>query len=120
MIKRFLNKRTFIKLIFIFCYLGIISVLYYFRVPCVIDYLFHIPCPGCGMTRAVISAINFDFIAAFGFHPMFWSVPVIFLYLIADGNLFGKKAEKIIIFSILSGFLINWIVKIVPIVSAWF
>ncbi|MGN1169664.1 MAG: DUF2752 domain-containing protein [Acutalibacteraceae bacterium] len=118
--KCFFNKRTFINLIFIFCYLGVISVLYYFRVPCVFDYLFHIPCPGCGMTRAVISAINFDFVTAFRYHPMFWSLPVIFLYLIADGNLFDKKADKVIIFGILAGFLINWTVKIAPIVSAWF
>lgn len=120
MIKRFFNKRTLLKLILIFCYFTIVFVLYYFKVPCLIEYLFHLPCPGCGMTRAVISATKLDFITAFRYHPMFWSLPVIFLYLIADGNLFGKKADKIIVFGILAGFLINWTVKIAPIVSAWF
>ena len=118
-----MNKRSFkqfaVKLLIIFSYLGIIAVLYFLEVPCLFQHLFHIPCLGCGMTRALISAIQLDFVAAFRYHPMFWSLPFIGLYLIANGNLFGKKMDRIILVAILVGFLINWIMKMVPILSAW-
>ena len=35
---------------------------------CPIRSLFHIPCPACGMTRACLSALRFDFVAAFYDH----------------------------------------------------
>ena len=34
-----------------------------------------IPCPGCGMTRAVLSALRGDFRTAFYYHPL-WIVAV--------------------------------------------
>ena len=38
---------------------------------CPLRALFHIPCPGCGMTRAFVSAFQLDFHAAFLYHPLF-------------------------------------------------
>ena len=50
-----------------------------------------IPCPGCGMTRAWLSALAFDFSAAFSQHPMFWSVPVLAWAFWRDFRPFRRK-----------------------------
>lgn len=50
-----------------------------------------IPCPGCGLTRAWLAAIDLDFAAAFSFHPMFWSVPILVLFLFYEGELFRSR-----------------------------
>ena len=39
-----------------------------------------VPCPTCGMTRALWAAARFDFSAAFRFHPLFWFVPPLVWY----------------------------------------
>ncbi len=38
---------------------------------CLSKMLLKIECPGCGMTRAAIHALHFDFIAAWHFNKMF-------------------------------------------------
>ena len=40
---------------------------------CPIKALLGISCPGCGMTRACISAVRLDFVSAFSYHPL-WVV----------------------------------------------
>lgn len=47
-------------------------------IPCPIKWFTGISCPGCGMTRAFRCALRLDFPAAFGFHPLFFTVPLIF------------------------------------------
>lgn len=49
------------------------AVLYAFGVGCPIKLLTGISCAGCGMTRALISAVRLDFSAAFEYHPL-WAV----------------------------------------------
>ena len=55
------------------CILGIITgytVLGFFGITCPIKFITGISCPGCGMTRACISALRLDFSAAFFYHPL--------------------------------------------------
>lgn len=42
---------------------------------CVFKLVTGLSCPGCGMTRAWLSAFRLDFSAAFAYHPLFWVVP---------------------------------------------
>lgn len=101
------------KLIFTLFYVGILIVFWGFKIPCIFNTVFGVPCPGCGMSRAFFSVLRFDFAAAFGFHPMFWSVPILYLYLLFDGELFcSKLLNKIVLILIAMGFAINWAVKI--------
>jgi hypothetical protein len=37
---------------------------------CLVASLFHVPCPGCGMTRAALALLRGDFGRAFSFHPL--------------------------------------------------
>ncbi len=41
-----------------------------------------IPCPGCGMTRAVLAACRGDMTAAFAYHPLFPLLPLVALLLL--------------------------------------
>lgn len=57
---------------------------------CLIRGLTGIPCPSCGMSRAIIAVINGDIIKAFKFHPLFW-LPFVALLLIIFKRRFFKK-----------------------------
>ena len=54
--------------------LVILSV--YLLTGCPFRFLTGIPCPGCGMTRAVWALIRLDFSAAFRYHPLVFLMPV--------------------------------------------
>ncbi len=53
-------------------------------------------CPGCGMTRAIIAALRFDFSAAFSYHPLFWLIESELIFLFVYGIIFDKKIKPII------------------------
>ncbi len=86
---------------------------YFLKIPCVFLTLTSIPCPGCGMTRALISAITLDFSRAFSYHMMFWSVPILYLAMLLDGKLFPKRWANALLYSVIAiGFLINWLFRL--------
>lgn len=52
------------------------------KVPCFIYELTGLRCPGCGITRMIVSLARLDFTAAFGYNPfLFITGPLILLYL---------------------------------------
>ncbi|MDO4913953.1 MAG: DUF2752 domain-containing protein [Bifidobacteriaceae bacterium] len=67
-------------------------VLQCFGVTCPIKFLTGVSCPGCGMTRAWLSVFRLDFNAAWHYHPLFWSIPIILLvcYLRYKGRIPSK------------------------------
>lgn len=87
---------------------------YLLQIPCGFRKLFGIPCPTCGMTRAYIALLRLDIQTAFSYHPLFWTVPILFLFFLLDGHLFPKKAVNIAVFSLLlSLFFIRWILILI-------
>lgn len=44
---------------------------------CPIKFTTGVSCAGCGMTRAWQHILQLDPVAAFDFHPLFWTVPVV-------------------------------------------
>ena len=56
--------------------------LYFTGIGCPIKFISGICCPGCGMTRAVISALKLDFKQAFYYHPLWCITPLAFVLLI--------------------------------------
>ncbi len=52
---------------------------------CLIYRFTGIPCPTCGMTRALLAAASGDFAAAFYYHPLFWFIPpALFIFIHFD------------------------------------
>lgn len=70
-------------------------VLSLLHIGCPIKALTGISCPGCGMTRAVISVINMNFGDAYYYHPLFFIAPIMFLLFLFD-HLIPPKIKKII------------------------
>ena len=95
-------------------YLALVLVFYLLDIPCLFLAFLHIPCPGCGMTRALLAALQLDFASAFALHPMFWSLPVLYLYFLLDRGLFHSRlANSLLLHGIGIGFLVQWVLKIV-------
>lgn len=46
-------------------------------ISCPIKFITGVSCAGCGMTRAWLHVFRLDFNAAFRFHPLFWTIPVV-------------------------------------------
>lgn len=103
------KKKLLLIVSLTFLYLLIVYLLHINNITCLYKYFFDIPCPGCGMTRAYLYLLRLDFSSAFSCHPMFWSVPVLYLYILFDGKLFNKKClDNTILALIFSGFFINY------------
>ena len=86
------------------------AVMRLIHVPCLFRVTLGLSCPGCGMTRAVLAALRLDFGAAFAYHWMVWAVPLGWLYMLYDGQLFGRKwLDRAVLCVIAVGFLVNWL-----------
>ncbi len=104
-IKNIKYKIFIISAIFLYTF-----IIYIMPGSCVILSLTGFPCPGCGMTRALLAALQLDFRTAFAYHPMFWSVSLLFLCIIFDGKLFRKRYINVLFYAFLFlGYIINWI-----------
>lgn len=78
---------------------------------CPIYALTHIPCPGCGMTRACKAALRFNFTEAIKYNCLF---PIPFLWgiyeLIRHRFPLSRKGEMIFYFSSLALLLLRWVI----------
>ena len=84
------------------------------RPPCLILHYFHFPCPTCGMTRAWLAALHLDFSAALQYHPMFWSVPILYIYVLRQCRVFKHPVINWLILGlILSGYLVSYLLTLV-------
>lgn len=100
------------KLILTAMYTCILIVFWSLQIPCLFEHFLKIPCPGCGMSQAVFCALRFDFPGAFSSHPMFWSMPILYVYFLIDfERLRNKVLHYIVLCGIAVGFCINWLGK---------
>ncbi|MBQ6718351.1 MAG: DUF2752 domain-containing protein [Clostridia bacterium] len=101
------------KLMLTAVYIVFLLIFWGLKLPCIYKHFLGIECLGCGMSRAYFSVLKFDFAAAFNYHPMFWSVPIAYIFFLFDGKVFGKKClDYAVLILITLGFLINWIAKL--------
>ncbi len=98
------------KIVLTVGYLAIVLLLYFLGAECIFKNFLGVSCPGCGMTRAFLSALRFDFFSAFKYHFMFWSMPILYAYFLFDGKIFKrKKVDLAILIIIAVGFVVNWL-----------
>ena len=89
------SKKNICELIIILItYVCILNVT---KIGCPFNFLFGIPCMGCGMTRACLAFLQGDILMALKYHPMVILLPLILLlfitHIILNNN---KKNIKII------------------------
>jgi hypothetical protein len=107
-------RAPWLKLTCFLIYGAIVLVAYRFSFPCVWRYLFGVSCPGCGLTRAWLSALSGNLSGAFDYHPMFWSIPLIAAYIIFDGRLFRcRQIDEAVLILLGAGFAVHWITALI-------
>ena len=92
--------------------LALIIVMWIFNISCPIKHVTGLSCAGCGMSRAIFSALSLDFASAFEYHPLWVAVlPIIVSMVILSAN--GKYgAAKVVILSAAVLFLATWIIRL--------
>lgn len=91
----------------------LVGIWYFLSLPCPLYALTGLPCPGCGMTRAWIAALHLDLAGAFGYHPMFWCVPVVVGLFLFDGQqLPGKGCNTFLMGMVLAGILLTYLARL--------
>ena len=93
---------------------ALVLVLWYvLDLPCVIRAVTGLICPGCGMSRAWLSALRLDFADALGYHPMFWSVPLLAVYILYDGKpIPNKTVNNVILWLLLGAFFLCYLLRL--------
>lgn len=82
--------------------------------PCVLRNLTGVICPGCGLSRAWLALFQLDFRAAFSYHPMFWCIPILALFVLYDGQLLSnKRANTLLLGILLGGFALCYIIRLI-------
>ena len=87
-------------------------VLWIAEIGCIFLKLTGVICPGCGMTRAVIALCKLDFKCAFSYHPLVLLLPLIFIYFLFDGKIFGKRTDIAILITIALAFVAVWVLRL--------
>ena len=112
MLKRLWNERKSYIIAFaaIFTFVFIMWML---NIPCPIKYVTGISCAGCGMSRAILSALKLDFLSAFAYHPLWVVVIPAVIALVLLGANGKKRASNVLLVSLCALFFITWIIRIV-------
>ena len=94
---------------------------------CIFRLLTGIPCPGCGMTRALAAVLRGELAAAFSFHPLWWTLPLLLLLLLhtmfpnAVSRVLSRlhipeaaylRAEQILSLLLLAAFIAVFVIRI--------
>lgn len=108
-----LRRRNILVLLAIVLLSALYIFLDHIHFGCIFQRFLHIPCPGCGMTRALKALLALDFKAAFSYHPMVFSLPLVVGYIVKNGRLFCHRGFNIFILVMIgTGFLINYVIRL--------
>ena len=104
------HKKILCKLLFTLALALVVFLFWILKLNCVWRELLHIPCIGCGMTRAYVALLHGEIGQAFEYHFMFWSVPILLSYVYLDGQPTKNKTLNCTVLIVIGiGFLVRWI-----------
>lgn len=76
---------------------------------CPIYWITGVPCPGCGMTRALVSLLRGDIQGAFFMHPLIFVMPVFLLLFIFGSKKVRSRASVVMIAVFLTVYAIRMV-----------
>lgn len=109
-----MNRKTDLYINITICFVAVIIgfIIYKFNIPCIFRHTFHFPCMGCGLSRAGHALIEGNFEAAWNYHPMIYSLPLVILLILRRCNVFRNNILNILLAgAIFSGFVICYILR---------
>lgn len=82
---------------------------------CLVKLIFSVPCPFCGMTRAVVALITLHPVVAFHYNPFVYVLPFLAVIIIYKDYKYINKiySSKIFWFSLLSVFIMVFIIRLI-------
>lgn len=104
------RQRILLALLFLVYFTIVYLVMWQTGISCVFLHFLGIPCPGCGMTRALCALLRLDFVGALKYNPLIFCMPYVFAYIFLDFK--NRKVHNIIIKVIGILALVNWICNI--------
>ena len=117
-----MKKRVY-KLCFIFSLLIVLGIIYYlfiettgWAMPCIIEKIFHVECPTCGITRMILSLLKGNIEEAISYnYCLFYMLPFITIFIIIYCIRYIKNGKIE-----LNKFLAIYLFIILLILSIWF
>lgn len=98
-----------LAILFLVCLVLLLCVV--LKIPCLFRACTGVPCPSCGMSRAWLAIIQCDPLAAFSYHPMFWLIPVLAVFLLIGQRAFSKPG-RFLFLGLLVAYLICYILRL--------
>lgn len=89
----------------------LILAAYVLGIGCPIKYMTGISCPGCGMTRAVVECIHLDFINAWYYHPLFFTLPLIIIVLFL-GERIPSRIRKTMMIACIATYIAVYFIRL--------
>ena len=77
---------------------------------CPIKYLTGVPCPGCGLSRALAALLRLDFRTALRFHPMVFVLPPVVMSPVID--YFEIFLERMLLWSVIVLDIAIWLIRL--------
>lgn len=99
------------KIIILLTLAVIVYAMWQLETGCLVQKVFHIPCPTCGMTRAFFALINGNVALSFELHPMLLSLPMLIIMFLFSEKLFNGKLKYvsiIMLIIVIIGFVVNY------------
>ena len=91
------EKRKYIYILLLLIICIFIFLINNIKIPCMVNSIFGIYCPGCGITRMFISIVKLDFYQAFRYNPMvFLLLPFFIFYGILEVTPIIYKKDNIL------------------------
>lgn len=107
------RKKILLALLFLAYFTIVYIVMWKTGITCVFLHFIGIPCPGCGMTRALRCVLQLDFASAWVYNPLIFCMPYVFAYIFLDFK--NKKVHNRIIVAIGIFAVVNWLYRIIEI-----
>ena len=110
-LKNIYNDIIHLKTFIIIFIIAFISLNLLFHKICLISIITGFPCPGCGMTRAILAALHLDFSAAFAYHPLFFLMPFFLLAYYLDPWIDWSRHTLLLTFTVLL-FIVVYLIRL--------